>query len=320
MSTSQDIDILIARRLSGDMSESEVSDMDARLANDPQFAKAFTDAAAVWAKARSAELACRVSASKPQAWARVQARVSRPARRLSLWSRFARVAAVLIPLAVIASVMALLLNSPVPVVEYAATDAPDTITLSDGSSVILSPGSRLSFAQHDDSRVASLSGRASFSVTHDEHKPFSVQASDATILVLGTRFSVENWQGQNRIRTQVSEGHVAMRVADVSVSLLADEEASWDGSRLVKRHSHGAKLDLDSRTMVFSGASLQQVADELLSCYHDQLSGVDFRCAPDSVRITTSFRGQSLQSVIDELNLHFDKHISLANGRLLISD
>lgn len=270
-------------------------------------------------------IALRAEADKECAWNAVwrKAQASRgrqpQARVLPLWKRVARVAAVVLPLAV-ATLFATVWQSGPDFTHYAAAGVADTISLADGSTVILGPGSELDFRIDGNSRQAQLSGIALFQVRHDEAQPFTVDASNATVRVLGTTFSVEHWPGEERVRTRVENGLVSMTAGSSEVKIKAGEEAIWSGNALSKTTSAASMTPIGQRNMVFRAATLEQVADELLTCYHGQLKGVRFECSADTALLTSAFANQSIESVVEELNLHFDKNFTLHNGYLTISD
>ncbi len=275
-------------------------------------------------RAENIKTALRAEGDKEAAWHYICQRTSigsqKPKGRvIPMWVRMARVAAVVLPLAAAAIFVAKNVGGP-EVYYYASASDADTISLADGSTVVLGKGSELAFSMSESERNASLKGIAKFMVRHDEACPFSVDAENAEVRVLGTTFSVEHWPGEERVRTRVEQGRVAMSAGDSEVRLAAGEEAVWTGSELSKCASAVGGISIGSRRMVFRSASLRQVADEILTCYHGEVRGVNFNCAEDSVLITTSFVNQSIESVIEELNLHFDKNISLHNGYLTITD
>lgn len=275
-------------------------------------------------RAENIKTALRAEGDKASAWQSICSRTSiheqnTQGRVIPMWMRMARVAAVILPLAA-AAVFVAKNGGDSDVFYYASTSDADTISLADGSTVILGKGSELAFSMSDDERNASIKGIAKFMVRHDEACPFSVDAENANVRVLGTTFSVEHWPGEERVRTRVEQGRVAMSAGDSEVRLTAGEEAVWTGSELSKCESAVGGISIGSRRMVFHSASLRQVADEILTCYHGEVRGVNFNCAEDSVLITTSFVNQSIESVVEELNLHFDKNISLHNGYLTITD
>lgn len=261
-----------------------------------------------------------------QAWQRLrQATTAADGRdkqpQTSLWSRALRVAAVLIPAAIVAALAISTLRGGSETVTYAASGQADTLLLPDGSQVVLGKGSTLTYTQRRGHRETHLEGLALFAVTHDERAPFTVEAGEATVTVLGTRFSVEHWPGEQRVRTRVESGRVGMAANEQRVYLGAGETGTLDDSGELRRQTANlGQIRIGSRIMEFHGATLQEVAEEVLSCYHDQLRGLRMSCADDSVRISTAFRDAPLADVIAELNMHFDKKIAVRNGYLTIFD
>ena len=72
-----------------------------------------------------------------------------------------------------------------------ATGESRTVTLADGSQVNLSGGSAIGVdITSEERRVRLLSGEAFFDVAHDAARPFTVEAGEARIVVLGTAFDV----------------------------------------------------------------------------------------------------------------------------------
>src|SRR3712207_9430079 len=85
-----------------------------------------------------------------------------------------------------------------------------TYLLADGTKVVLSPGSTVSW-KGTYRRHLQLAGRAYFEVIHDSSKPFSVSNAYSRVTDLGTRFMVAEEQGLTRVL--VSEGSVAFGAA-----------------------------------------------------------------------------------------------------------
>jgi transmembrane sensor len=82
------------------------------------------------------------------------------------------------------------------------------VALSDGSQVTLAPASRLRAASRWRPRALSLErGEAFFVVAHQDGRPFTVQAGDAVVRVVGTRFNVHRGAGR-AVRVEVEQGVV----------------------------------------------------------------------------------------------------------------
>lgn len=88
-----------------------------------------------------------------------------------------------------------------------------TLTLSDGSTVELSPNSTLSYPEGFSAakREVILSGEANFSVAKDIARPFSVYSNAVLITVLGTRFTVKSYEANNATKVILHEGGVMVK-------------------------------------------------------------------------------------------------------------
>ena len=104
------------------------------------------------------------------------------------------------------------------------------IGLSDGSQVTLAPASRLKAASRWRPRALSLErGEAFFVVAHQDGQPFTVQAGDAMVRVIGTRFNVHHGADQD-VRVEVEQGVVQVSDGgqDRAVTLRAGQTAVAD--------------------------------------------------------------------------------------------
>jgi len=107
--------------------------------------------------------------------------------------------------------------------------APKALQLSDGSTVWLRTGSRLSYLRsfEKDARHVSLKGEAFFEVSKDTDRPFIVTTEDLQTEVLGTQFNVRS--GAQSI-VALKEGKVQVRAIEenATVILLPGEEVVYD--------------------------------------------------------------------------------------------
>lgn len=111
-----------------------------------------------------------------------------------------------------------------PATTFVAHNAPRTLTLDDGSTVTLAPGSTLHLdAPWPETRAVTLDGTARFAVEHDGRRPFTVTTPQATVTVLGTVFTVYARQ-RDATRVQVESGRVAVARGAQEVVLTADEQ------------------------------------------------------------------------------------------------
>jgi transmembrane sensor len=139
--------------------------------------------------------------------------------------------------------------------------------LTDGSTVVLSAGSSLTYVDRGDRREVELVGRASFEVAADSARPFDVRAAFGTVTVLGTGFEVSAYDNETQSTVLVRHGRVAVRRAarDSATVLGAGEQLEIDGDQLRLRRAIDttvANAWRDGR-LVFRDVPVAQVAREL---------------------------------------------------------
>jgi transmembrane sensor len=180
----------------------------------------------------------------------------------------------------------------------------DTLSLSDGSKVMLAPGSTITVAASFDrgDRRVTLTGAAFFDVQHDAAHPFTVRANDAEIRDIGTAFAV-NTDVRGGVSVSVTHGIVALRNANTeaksSVELRAgdrgvlaggnvavtrgtvtDEDVAWTRGQLTYRDTPLSEVQADLKR--WYGITLE-IADSSLNALT-----VTMPAQPDSARIIST--------------------------------
>lgn len=161
-------------------------------------------------------------------WKRIVSQTTRPPRRImrSGWAWAGVAAAVVLGVAgwwlqyphlggerIANSPMAALRG----VIDVKNTSAkPQSITLEDGSVVVLKPNSSLSYPEHFGSKTRSilLRGEAFFTVRRNLTKPFRVHTGGLVTEVLGTSFSVKSYDDAPAIEVLVRTGRVSVYEAE----------------------------------------------------------------------------------------------------------
>ena len=84
--------------------------------------------------------------------------------------------------------------------------------LPDGSVVFLNAGSALTYNQFSDTlREVTIIGEGYFDIIRDENRPFIVHADNIDINVLGTRFTVRSYPGDEVVETTLLHGEVELK-------------------------------------------------------------------------------------------------------------
>jgi len=122
------------------------------------------------------------------------------------------------------------------------------LTLSDGSTVILSGSSRIRYPENFNRKIREVSlleGEAYFDIKHDESRPFIVKAMGTQINVLGTAFNVRAYKFLKDVQITVTRGKVSVSgMANVKydktgfITLLPNEQVTIGktNGRIIKKH------------------------------------------------------------------------------------
>ncbi|OLU30521.1 FecR family protein [Pseudomonas sp. PA27(2017)] len=193
-----------------------------------------------------------------------------------------------------------------------------TVTLSDGSSVVLDADSAIAVRYSVGERHVELRrGAAYFSVVPGEI-PFTVAAAGGEARVLGTRFEVRHL-GEGA-RVSVQQGRVAVRGGPLEAPrvLTADQQVSYrdgvSGNPLAV--DTGALTAWRDGRLSFYRAPLGDVLDELRRYYPGRIVLLDDTLR--GKRVSGSFASQDPGAILDALQgvVGFEQHKVL--GRLII--
>lgn len=151
------------------------------------------------------------------------------ARRFHWYSQWFRVAGILILAFTFSMVFNMIYKEEIavklpPVLVYQKFKTPpgvkSTMTLQDGSKVMLNSGSSIRYLKNfeTDQRILFLEGEAYFEVARDTLRPFSVIAGGTKTTALGTAFNISSYKNEN-INVSLVEGKVAVEVEENRITL-----------------------------------------------------------------------------------------------------
>ncbi len=188
-----------------------------------------------------------------------------------------------------------------------------TITLPDGSTVILSVASQLEVPSDYDrgNRVLRLTGEALFTVAHKDRAPFSVLAGTSVTRVLGTSFVVRHYPSDTTTRVTVRDGKVSVQ----SSVLTAGQQISVGrmGASPV-RSVDVTQLPIVSGMLTFEDVPLVAAIPELNRWYNVEIRLAD--SALEQRRILGDFPAGLQTDLADILATAFHVHV-VREGRTL---
>lgn len=192
----------------------------------------------------------------------------------------------------------------------------DSVRLSDGTTVILGPDSRLTLGMDygREARHVELRGEALFDVPHDDARPFTVRAGGAWVRDLGTTFSVQADSAAG-VRVVVTQGAVALGTAkareDEAVVLRQGDRGTLAAGRIQAERAVATEDDVawTQGRLVFRDAPFDQVAAELRRWYGLHLRAGDATVA--ARRLTASFQSEPPGDVLRVVGLALGAEVTM---------
>lgn len=320
----ENIDVLIVAYLTNDITDDQLQILNQWRDSNIQNQDKFEQFKSAWEKSKSLQVFYQVDVK--QDWQSLKRKLSsnKPVvRKLKSTSKLVRrIAAIAIPAVLLISSGLLYWNVPGfgRLTSFETRNHVETIKLSDSSLVVLNLNSKIIYPKNMDSdsqRNVKLTGEAYFEVTHN-NTPFIVSAGEAKVQVLGTRFNVN--QHNTDLHVFVFSGKVSVEVNNDKVELTKNEQAILSNGQLVEKDL----LETDNfywqtKELKFNQANLQEICNKLKVTFHE-IKNVKINTNDLETKVTTTFKGQSLKEIIEELQIHFDKKIVFDGSTLTISD
>ncbi len=181
----------------------------------------------------------------------------------------------------------------------------DTISLPDGSTVILNTNSVLKVTFDEDARRLTLGrGEAYFEVASDADKPFSVQTDKGSVTAVGTAFSVSLIE--KKLNVVVTEGRVALN------SMLDVHSDTNDQFMNARVSAASAPPAVNMMEMSAGQAAVIDQGIEDVSIIQPALLAKTLDWQDGEL----SFRGETLDEVVKELQRYTDISIEIADDKL----
>ena len=175
-----------------------------------------------------------------------------------------------------------------------------TVTLADGSVVVVNAGSKFSYPSKFGlfSRKVYLEGQAYFSVDASKRRPFIVDLGESSVKVMGTKFDVESYNPSQRIVVTLDSGLVNFESPNGNYALSPNEQLVFDAqsskatiSNVEGKNTSGWRYNILSLDKVPMKQMLEMVSRQF---------GVQFKITDTSVQNYT-YSLHSVDQQLDEL-------------------
>lgn len=179
------------------------------------------------------------------------------------------------------------------------------IQLPDGTEVTLNHFTSLTYPERfrGKERNVTLNGEGYFEVSKDPKHPFTVQAAEVKVQVLGTHFNIEAYRNDPEVKTTLFEGSVSVTTAchPEGIVLRPNESAIYNKEKgiltLEAKADTSEELAWKSGAFVFNRLPLQEIVRELSNSF-----GVKIIIENEKLlnyRLTARFTdGESLEDIL----------------------
>ncbi|NSL86591.1 DUF4974 domain-containing protein [Chitinophaga sp. Mgbs1] len=195
----------------------------------------------------------------------------------------------------------------------------DSLHLPDGSTVYLNAHTSIRYARSfgkDNRHIKIEKGEAFFDVTRNEALPFTVDAPDVEVRVLGTSFNVKAADAGVKVFVQSGKVSAAWKGTEKKVILTPGVEASLKhrGSDINTQvySKNNNILAWKTRCLVFDDSPLTEVAAALSDFYNVQVNISNGQLADK--KLLATFRNMPLDEVLDIMRKTLQINISHKNN------
>jgi transmembrane sensor len=205
-----------------------------------------------------------------------------------------------------------------------------TIELSDGSKIWLNADSKIQYstAFTGNTREVHLNGEAFFDVAKNPSKPFIIHLANGTVRVLGTSFNVRAYDNEKVVETSVTTGKVAFipkyekkKKKQDTVYLTSNNKVRYLFTEEEVITEPTVSIEDKAWTegkLIFKDMSFESIAVELERNFGKKVVFVSD--APRRFRLTGSFQNNSLHEIMYYLSKTKDFTYKITNTEVLIGD
>jgi transmembrane sensor len=195
----------------------------------------------------------------------------------------------------------------------ASNESIKTITIADGSKIILAPHSSISYHEDGkttDTRSVYLKGKAYFIIRHNSRNPFTVHSDLGIVEDIGTTFQVDE-TCRDISKVYVTSGKVRLSARDGKHSLVltqnrAAEISKEDPQPHLISSDHSNQTAWATGIFIFDNTPVNKALKEIGDCYQVNLVTSD-----TTKSISGEFKTRNVNDIISALEdaLHISIHI-----------
>ena len=199
------------------------------------------------------------------------------------------------------------------------------IFLPDGSTVILTGGSKLNYPSTFDglkTREVYLEGQAFFDIKHNKSRPFIVHTGNLETKVLGTAFNIKAFPNEDNITVTVMRGRVSVNDQNKILGIITpNQQITYAKSKvksLIQTVRNESYLTWKQEDLLIDNLTISEAAKLVEDRYNVKIIITNPQI--ESLRFTTTFsKNETLEEILNSicefngLAYTYDKEKSIVN-------
>jgi ferric-dicitrate binding protein FerR (iron transport regulator) len=323
-------DKLLLRFLLGEASQDEMTQVQEWLQLSEKNRKVLDDYEAIWSE--SGKLTPNpVAVDTSFVWKKMSERIDefeseKPIKTIPLKSKFIKISYNAAAILIIFIAIYQLILKPTPTLQVASNIKIIKDTLPDGSLIALNSNTTISYPKKFEKkeRRIKLEGEAFFDIERNEEKPFIIEAGNAFVQVLGTKFNVKAYEN-SEIEVIVTEGLVKLYIIDSetldssSIFLKAGQKGRisiQENRPVYVSENIPDELAWMDYTLIFKDTDLKRALSLLEDHYNVKINVSNERIF--NCRLTTTFTNNSIDDIIEVIVATFEFEYSEENNTYTI--
>ena len=305
-----DYNILIHKKLSGQITDEELGNLESWLASDPANQREFDEIKLIWESAEEDEEEVtdthfNEELLKLESAVQDSVRKEKQLRKLKTGGRVKSV--LLVTLAVVAGyfITSYLRKPDTARTVQLSSNELNEIVLTDSSRVALNDSSSVSFIESSQKRELSLKGEALFEIKKDQ-RPFVIHAQGTTVSVLGTSFLIKAYPGAP-VEVIVISGQVEVSYHEKKYILADAEKSISGGDQNIFQKGINENPNFNAwytRRLEFNKTELRQILELIEELYHITFSVKEKEVL--TCRFTGTFNNAKLENILRTLSFSMD--------------
>ncbi|MDR1371031.1 MAG: DUF4974 domain-containing protein [Dysgonamonadaceae bacterium] len=181
-----------------------------------------------------------------------------------------------------------------------------SLTLSEGSKVVINSGSKIIYDSNYNlkDRSLKLEGEAFFDVKYDPEKPFIVECKDIKIKVLGTSFDVKAYQVEDHISIVLTSGKIKLTTPKEEIEMFPNDRIVYNKTTqitILEKINTENYMDWMQDYLRFENESLGVIMKTISQIYNVKIVFED--PGLETQRFTGTIDNTSINSVLDAIKL-----------------